>query len=350
MYQRQVSYGLALVLILGMLILSGLLIRRPQQTLAQGPAATDSALSAADSLQLTLQSQMPAPLPLNVSNGIAYYVQSVKVGAAAAIQPHPAREGWQWVSFDLIVENTTASNVWFPSLNVNSPDWCNKVVDSGGYGRDFCVEPNPAGDFGLVREIKPLNTYYPLLLTPGVRLRLPASAEIPTVYTPASVQIFQNAQPVVAVDLTKPSDDLPIPFSETVYKTLSAQTSPSFDLLTSTYHLKVSTCRKQPGDYNSVELVCDVSLQNLSGNDMQGVPNMRSNGPVFFWATSDGDYGFSEVDYLFLVDPVPPGFTKTGRVVVGFLQATSVKPTWVWLALAASYADVPVGRLIFSVN
>src|SRR5258708_1729798 len=108
MNQNRVSFGLLIMLVVLLLMVSVLFIRRPQQTLAQGPAATDAqptALSAADSLQLTLQSQMPTLSQAGVQTtcGAGWSIELVRTREV------PLTDGWKLVTGDIAYRNVNAS-------------------------------------------------------------------------------------------------------------------------------------------------------------------------------------------------------------------------------------------------
>lgn len=310
----------------------------------------------------TLKQEVLDNVAATENSTITFYVQNVLAGDAAAekIQllkkPHTKRledDSWQYVVFDLIIENS-GNSVWTGQW-INTPT--NKMIDSGGYTRDLYFD---LGDM-LYSFREPFLGYGIAYLTPGVRYRYPVYATIPKEYQPEKVSLKLGFQvsgesylEEVALDLKNPQNSLSLPFvSKTtefplVDNGVLEYTEPGkFTWKASDFKL----CMEQNKPFDGLPLsggrvktTFNIELENLykdgtilRGNTIHllGLTDQGYTAPWFYdsLGVQPGDKKSQTVSYFFStpfvqdIEQGNPGFERMWIIVMGTPKPTMIELT-----------------------
>ena len=246
------------------------------------------------------------------------YLQHVLVGDSAnqamSQSAGPPADGWQYVVFDLIIEDVGQQPMWSPqTLNGN-------LIDSGGYQRAFSV------------TLYATRTY---LMLPGIRYRITANVLMPLNQSAVSVQVgFNGGAPVFNLDAKNPDDSLAVPFNNMPSGIPVAQNNTMQYTQTGAYRLTYSNFAFYQNEFSPDKAVLDVDVQaeNMGGNDIN--PNFPPAGPFFVGVDSRGNYVEAyELRPIFPYFTVPPGMTKQTTAAEIAVLGPYAAYNWIWLVL-----------------
>lgn len=116
----------------------------------------------------------------------------------------PAKEGWQYVLFDLIIENTGENSLDLGFAPVE-PAF---IVDSGGGNRILSLPGSSSTGFS--------GSSFFVRLLPNIKYRFPAYASVPTAYQPDKVvlNLWYNAKAYpVTINVNESQNTITIPFA-----------------------------------------------------------------------------------------------------------------------------------------
>jgi hypothetical protein len=264
-------------------------------------------------------------VPNNCLPGLAVYLQNVTSGDAAFQRVTSAKpytlpdylrpdEGWQYVAFDLILENVSEFSAPSPEIL-----W-GKVIDSGGYERPFGVNLSTGG-LGNTGQ-----AFSQQVLLPGVRYRQFGYTSIPLNQTPAHLHVgVDDVQFPCQFDAKKPSDELAVPFENT--PPLSSSAAVLEYTWPQEYRYKLWNLVTEISAENGVGVVGSVEIENLGGYNL----SFSSSGPGIVAVDSNGYY----FDAFNLGGGgLAPGLTQSieARNLI-WIPKQYPQPDWVWLAL-----------------
>ena len=258
------------------------------------------------------------------SEPIQIYLQRVLVGEAAyerALQINeyakPASEGWQYVSFDLIIENTTIQPRYSPQRLTGA------LVDSGGFERGFRVSMSQGSNQEKITK----------WLFPGIRYRVGTYVNIPLNQSPDTVNVSFDGGPIkFRLDANSPDDALAIPFAEMPADIPLVSGGAAEFSRENEFRLVYSDFRFVENRFHEglVSLHATLETENFGGFNLRAI----ENGPGFVGVDSEGGY-YEVMDRIYGYD-VPPGFTQEDDVLIFTMRRPNVDFDWIWVAFVNS--------------
>jgi len=252
-----------------------------------------------------------------------------------AYNHHSAKEGWQNVMLDLVIENIGP----IPSTG---PDYISGwLIDSGGYTRELEGIFSPFnGSSGCH-----YGSYDGQYFYPGLRHFYFADTQVPLNQAPETVTLvmdFDGVEVVYEFDVEETSDDIQIPFEVPPSSIPLIENEEISYSVEGVYNLTYSDFyfRENPYHKGAVTLEVNISIENPGGYDLSS-SDIESR-PYYLAMDNNGEFYSDDAPLLY--EDVPPGYVKEGTGMWLVLGRPHRDFDWIWIALFAPDGH-PLGQI-----